>query len=96
MGKLVITVDFELQSGAAERFMPLMLSNAKASLNDEPGCLQFDVLVPEDKTDTVFLYEVYQDAEAFEQHLQTAHFLTFKAAISELVKTQIVHRYQYA
>ena len=51
MSKLVIVVDFELHAGASERFMPLMLKNAQASLQDEPGCLQFDVLTPADQAE---------------------------------------------
>jgi len=100
MSKLVIVVDFELQPGAAARFMPLMQTNAEASLRDEPGCLQFDVLIPEDNAkdsiERVFLYEVYVNAKAFEEHLKTAHFLSFKAAVSTLVKSQTVQRYLYA
>ena len=95
MSKLVIAVTFELQPGTTERFMPLMLQNAQASLHDEPGCLQFDVLSPEDKAETIFLYEVYENDQAFEQHLQTPHFLTFKAAVAELIKSQTVYRYRY-
>ena len=96
MSKLVIVVDFELQVGASERFMPLMLQNAQASVKNEPGCLQFDVLTPDNEPDKVFLYEVYENDEAFEQHLQTPHFLAFKAAVGELVKSQTVRRYRYA
>ena len=96
MSKLVIVVDFQLHPGAAEQFMPLMQQNAQASVQDEPGCLQFDVLTPDNEPDEVFLYEVYENDEAFARHLQTPHFLAFKAAVGELVKSQSVRRYRYA
>ena len=50
MKKFIIVVDFQLKPGTLEQFMPLMLDNAAASKRDEPGCQQFDVLTPYDKT----------------------------------------------
>ena len=44
----VIIVEFEIADGRAADFKKLILENARASLADEPGCRQFDVLVPED------------------------------------------------
>jgi quinol monooxygenase YgiN len=32
------------------------------------GTLQFEILVPEEETDTVMLYEVYASPEAFQTH----------------------------
>ena len=41
-----ITVSFELEEGAAEKFHPLVAENARQSVALEPGCLRFDVLSP--------------------------------------------------
>ena len=35
-------------------------------LKDEPGTLQFEVLVPNDDTTKILLYELYRDAAAFD------------------------------
>ena len=45
--RLVILVEFELHAGKELEFRRLVLENAAASLRDEPGCRQFDVLTPE-------------------------------------------------
>jgi (4S)-4-hydroxy-5-phosphonooxypentane-2,3-dione isomerase len=37
-------------------------------LKDEPGTLQFEVLIPNDDTTKILLYELYRDAAAFEVH----------------------------
>jgi (4S)-4-hydroxy-5-phosphonooxypentane-2,3-dione isomerase len=72
--------------------MPSMLANAKASLELEENCLQFDVCTASDDANHVFLYEVYRRKEDFDAHLKMAHFLDFNAksasqVISKTVRT---------
>jgi len=74
MSAIVLTVHVKVKPDCIDRFMPAVLANARAARETEPGCLQFDVLAdPEDPT-RVMLYEVYNDAIAFEAHQQTPHF----------------------
>lgn len=86
----VIVVDFKIRPERLAQFMPLMLENARASRETEPGCRVFDVCVdPKDKT-TVFLYEVYDDRAAFDAHLATSHFKRFDAAVAPMVASKAV------
>ena len=62
---LVIYVDFTVKQGAVERFRELILANARHSLQDEPGCRRFDVLVSAEEPRRIVLYEIYEDAAAF-------------------------------
>lgn len=83
-----ITVRFALREGTQERFLALIKENAAASVREEPGCLQFDVLTPlegPDGASYVLLYEVYTDRAALDTHAQTAHFRAFDAASRDLV-----------
>jgi autoinducer 2-degrading protein len=73
----VVTVAFRLKAGAEEAFSALIRENARSSLEDEPGCRQFDVVIPTGQPDTVFLYEVYDSPDAFEAHKATSHFQSF-------------------
>ena len=61
----------------SERFRRLINENARASVRDEPGCRQFDVVVPDGEPDSIFLYEIYDDAAAFDAHKKTPHFAQF-------------------
>jgi autoinducer 2-degrading protein len=90
--RLVILVEFELRPDKVAEFRRLMLENATASLRDEPGCRQFDVLTPEGQGATIVLYEIYDDAAAFEAHLQAPHYLEFAAAVEPLVTRKTVTR----
>ncbi len=95
MAKFIIWVVFDIKPGAFAAFQEQIVQNAAASLRDEPGCQQFDVLLAEDGSqDQVSLYEIYDDEAAFEAHKRTPHYADFMAAIPDLVSGQQVTRYR--
>lgn len=81
----VVTVRFDVKPDKMTDFLPAMRENATASLNDEPGCLQFDVCANEAPSTSIFLYEIYTDEEAFKAHLQTTHFMAFDAKVADWI-----------
>ncbi|MEL7278840.1 MAG: putative quinol monooxygenase [Pseudomonadota bacterium] len=85
-----VTVIFDIKTGRMEDFLPLMLANARASRKSEPGCQQFDVCR---KGDRIFLYEIYDDQAAFDAHLATDHFLSFDAAVTDMVVEKRLETY---
>ena len=88
-----VCVTLSIRPGDWDRFIPLMHANAQASLCDEPGCQRFDVLTDPAYPDEVFLYEIYDSAEAFDAHLQPEHFRSFDAAVSEMVQDKVIKTY---
>jgi (4S)-4-hydroxy-5-phosphonooxypentane-2,3-dione isomerase len=68
MPKLAIVVAIEVTPGRREEFLPLLMAHKARCLKDEPGTLQFEVLVPHDENSKLLLYQVYQDDAAFETH----------------------------
>jgi quinol monooxygenase YgiN len=81
----VVAVEFRLKPGSRDAFRQLIVENAQRSVADEEGCRQFDVVVPAADPDRIFLYEIYDTAEAFEVHKRAAHFLAFDVASAEHV-----------
>jgi quinol monooxygenase YgiN len=81
----VVYVEFETAPADFARFKEMIAANAQASVRDEPGCRQFDVLLPRDAPNRVVLYEVYDDEAAFEAHLASAHFKDFAARSAPLL-----------
>ena len=71
----VIIAQFQIKQGFKERFVEAMIADAVGSVNDEPGCLGFDIIQDAEEPNRVWLYEVYKDAAAFEEHKRTPHFL---------------------
>lgn len=89
-----VTVHFRLKPENMTRFMPLMLANAAKSLQVEPGCRQFDVCSDMDRPGDVFLYEVYDSQAAFLEHLESAHFLSFDAAVRDMIEEKSVSTFR--
>ncbi len=89
----MITVEFRLHPGMREIFRPLMDENAIASVRDEPGCRRFDVLEPAGQSDTIFLYEIYDDRAAFDAHVRSPHFQKFQADTASMVAGKVVVEY---
>ena len=91
-----ITVEFILMPGAMAAFRALIDENAQSSMDNEPGCQRFDVLLPDGNADTIFLYEIYDNKQAFDAHLKTAHFQVFNQQSAPLVKSRSITAYELA
>ena len=85
-----VCVTMHIAEGRMDEFMPLMMENAGASRAEEPGCRQFDVLTDPARPAEVFLYELYDDAAAFDAHRETAHYARFDARASEMIEEKRV------
>ena len=84
--RFAIAVNFTIKRDRWHDFLCLIKANASASLALEAGCLQFDVLIPVKSEElSVFLYEIYLNREAFEEHLKSEHFIAFAAKASEMI-----------
>lgn len=80
-----VAVTFFIAPERVADFRALMIAQAKNSLALEPGCRHFDVWTDPKQPSRFFLYELYDDAAAFEVHLASEHFKTFAAAIEPMV-----------
>lgn len=93
---LVVTVDFRIKPQFVDAFRKEMVANARASREREPGCRRFDVAYsPADPT-LVYLYELYDDAAAFQQHVLSEHFRHFDAAVASWVAGKDVRQFALA
>lgn len=88
----VIVVDFHVHPGHAQAFEAAVKANASQSLASEAGCRQFDVCCDPADPALFMLYELYDDAAAFDEHLRTAHFRAFDAASAPWVSHKRVRR----
>ena len=68
MPKLAIIGTIEVAPGRRDEFLPFLMAHRARCLKDEPGTLQFEVLLPRDDEAKVHLYEVYRDDAAFDAH----------------------------
>ena len=88
-----VCVTFRIKPDHMARFLPLTLANAQTSLRDEIGCRRFDVLTDPSRPDEVFLYELYEDAAAFDVHLASDHFHAFDKAVGDMIAQKDIRTY---
>ena len=89
----VVVVFFEAKAAHVADFRQAILINAKASVDDEPGCQQFDVAQDANDPASFFLYEIYDDEAAFKAHIATPHFKHFDELSAPWVKDKKVLTY---
>lgn len=68
MKKLALVVTIPIEPGHVDAVVEALKAHAARSLNNEPGTLQFDVILPIEEDDVAMLYEVYVDEAAFAVH----------------------------
>ncbi|MEL7430307.1 MAG: putative quinol monooxygenase [Pseudomonadota bacterium] len=91
--RFVVSVLFEIHPESMNAFLDLVVQNAKASLANEGGCLQFDVCTDDARPQEVYLYEIYASKEAFGLHLTTDHYKLFDQSIEGMVASKDVKTY---
>jgi len=89
----VVTVRFTIDLAYYPAFLRAMVANAGESRQREPGCVAFDVCEDPAQPGQVFLYEIYRDSAAFEQHKREAHFLAFDQLVAPWVQHRAIKVY---
>ncbi len=89
-----VVVEITLHPGTRADFLSLVQKNAAASMQNEPGCHQFDVAADAARPDEILLYEIYSDADAFDTHLASEHFARFDNAVSEMISRKVIKTYR--
>ena len=84
MPKFANVVTIEVALGRRDQVVTLLAAH-KARLKNEPGTLQFEVLLPKDDDTKVFSFEMYQDAAAFEVHLNGPSLAQLREEIAGMV-----------
>lgn len=89
----VLVVELRILPAHREAFADALKTNAIASREGEPGCLQFDVCRDPADPGLFFLYELYQDEAVVQSQLGASHFLQMNAATASWAESKTVHRY---
>ena len=87
----VVTVQFEVRPEHRQSFRDAVLRQARSSLDVEAGCHVFDVCVDPDNDAAFYLYERYENSEAFEVHLDSKHYKRFDVQVAPWIAGKTVH-----
>ncbi len=85
MNSLVLLVELQMNPGQRDAFLTRVGVHRSKVLDNEPGCQGFEVLIPAEDEDTVFLYEVYADQGALDAHLQTPDMQEYLADTGPMI-----------
>ena len=88
MTALAILVKFTIPEGSMDKFMQAAHYDAKHSMQDEPGCQQFRILVPNEEPNCVYFFEAYEDQAALDNHRTQPHYAVYSKAAMEIGVTR--------
>ena len=71
--KQVGIVPIQIKSEYRDHFIKAITRHATRSLENEPGCLQFEVIQDASDPNRIWLYEVYRDESAKREHAKAPH-----------------------
>ena len=80
----VTIVHVSVKPEAVDAFIEATRANHEASVQ-EPGNRRFDVLQSPDDPTAFILYEAYADAADAAAHKETAHYLTWRETVAEMM-----------
>ena len=89
MTKIALVVDFDFCAGKREKFLEIIRPHATGTEADEEGCLQFDVLIPEDNN-KVMLVEMYKDVAALETHVASTRLKDTRVAYADIIESRTI------
>lgn len=79
-------VRFVVKAGKRDEFLELLRWDTRVAKDCEPGTLRLDAWEVEGEPNAVYVYEVYTDAEAFEEHKQNEPFKKFIEIFSDIIE----------
>lgn len=75
----------EVEPGARDEVLRAVLAHRERSLRDEPGTLQFEVLIPNEDPGKLHLFELYADTAAFMAHMKGSSMAKVTKDVGHLV-----------
>ena len=92
MSAIVLLVELKTAQGQREAYLARAREHRGNVIANEPGCQRFDIVVPDDGADMVYLYEVYADEAALETHMNTAYMQEYRADTGPMIAERTLNR----
>ena len=93
MPEITVIVEFEASENGSEALTALMLQHARLTLEEEAGCLRFEVIRPldeqgEEHPGKLIVNELYADDAAYEAHKANPRMPSVGAAAAPLLRSR--------
>jgi quinol monooxygenase YgiN len=84
----VLAVELEIAPPELDNYKAAIKENGQASVRDELGCREFNIVFEKDNPTRVLLFEVYDSADAYAAHQASAHFKKYADATASMIKSR--------
>jgi quinol monooxygenase YgiN len=88
---VVRIAELEIDPAQLDAYKALLTDEIEASLKHESGVLMLSAVALENHSEQIRILEVYANRQAYESHLQTPHFLHYKNATTNMVRSLTLH-----
>jgi len=85
-GPIVRMAELEIDPGQLDAYKLALKEEIATSIRVEPGVLTLYAVSVKQHPEQIRLFETYRDAVAYESHLQSPHFKTYKGRTQQMVK----------
>jgi quinol monooxygenase YgiN len=85
VSEYVQLAELRLVPGSASAYREALQRQIDAALAAEPGVLSLLAVADTDDAESLRVFEVYRDRDAYLDHVQTPHFLAYKAEVADMV-----------
>ena len=85
--KIVRLAEIEVEPAFLEEYMTFAKEVGETSVKVEPGVLTLFSMQTKEDPCKIYILEIYADQEAYQSHIQTAHFKKYKEGTAKMVKS---------
>ncbi len=85
--KMIRVSEIEIDSNYLEEYKAILKEESRASVRLEPGVISIYPMYQKENPTQVRILEIYANREAYELHLKTSHFQTYKSTTLKMVKS---------
>jgi quinol monooxygenase YgiN len=82
----------EVAPGNRDQVTSLLMAHRARCLKNEPGTLQFEVMLPREDHSRILIYEVYRDDAAFDLHRNAASITQWREETDGMITKVIATR----
>ena len=85
--KIVRLAEIEVEPDFLEEYMAFAKEVGETSVKVEPGVLTLFSMQTKEDPCKIYILEIYANQEAYQSHIQTAHFKKYKEGTAKMVKS---------
>jgi len=85
--QVVRIAKLQIDPAQLENYKAALKEHAETAVRVEPGVITLYAVAEKNSPTHITVFEIYANAEAYQAHLQTAHFKKYKSTTKDMVKS---------